>query len=192
MSLLGRIVVEKRIVLTVVAVAIAANVGVYALWVGPLQTSVSSGEARVASAEEARRAAERELKAAHATQVGKVRAEGDLKTFYRQVLPASFADARKVAYVRLSQLASEANLRYERQTAEEARSQKDSRLQKLSMVVVLEGNYEDIRRFIHSVETAPEFLVIDNVALAQGNEPNAPLVLTLSVSTYYWAGGNAT
>ncbi len=192
MNLLGRVVVEKRVVLTLVALAIVANVGVYALWLSPLESSVSSGEARVAAAEGARQAAERELKAAHATQVGKVRAEADLKTFHRQVLPATFADARKIAYVRLSQLANEANLRYQRQTAEEARDQKDSRLTKLSMVLVLEGNYEDIRRFIHSIETAPEFLVIDNVALAQGNEPNAPLVLTLSVSTYYWAGGNAT
>jgi Tfp pilus assembly protein PilO len=190
--LLGRIIVEKRIVLTLIAVAVAANVAVYGLWLHPLQASVSSGEARVAAAQQARRAAERELTAAHATDVGKVRAEADLETFYRRVLPAGFAEARKVAYVRLSQLASEANLRYERQTAEEVRGQKDSRLARLSMTLVLEGNYQDIRRFIHSVETAPEFLVIDNVALALRNEPNAPLLLTLAVSTYYRTGGNAT
>ncbi len=192
MNLLGRIIVEKRIVLGAIAIAIAANLVAYAVWLHPLQASVASGEARVAAADQGRRAAERELKAAHATEVGKLRAEGDLKTFYAQVLPANFAEARKIAYVRLSQLAAEANLRYQRQTAEESRDQKNSRLSRLSMTVVLEGNYEDIRRFLHSVETAPEFLVIDNVALAQGSEPNAPLLLTLAVSTYYWTGVNAT
>ena len=47
------------------------------------------------------------------------------------------------------------------------------------MTMVLEGEYRDVRRFIHALETAPEFVVIEDVALVQG-ERNAPLTLTSS------------
>ena len=52
--------------------------------------------------------------------------------------------------------------------------------------MVLAGNYADIRRFIYELDTAPEFVVIEDVSLAQREEGAAPLVLTLQVSTYYW------
>ena len=55
------------------------------------------------------------------------------------------------------------------------------------MTMVLEGEYRDVRRFIHKLETAPEFVVIEDVALVQG-EQNAPLTLTVKLSTYYKAG----
>jgi hypothetical protein len=37
------------------------------------------------------------------------------------------------------------------------------------------------------IETAPEFVVIQDISLVQG-EKNAPLTLTLQLSTYYKAG----
>ena len=36
-----------------------------------------------------------------------------------------------------------------------------------------------------TVETGPDFIVIDNVQLAEGAQANAPLSLTLELSTYY-------
>jgi Tfp pilus assembly protein PilO len=57
--------------------------------------------------------------------------------------------------------------------------------------MVVQGDYENVRKFIHALETAPEFVVIDDVSLTQGAEPSSPLVLTLELSTYYRLGGNA-
>lgn len=191
MSLLGRVIVEKRAVLVPIAVAIAGNLAAYGILVYPLQGRVSSGETRVFAAAGAQRLAEQDLAGARATQAGKQTAEVQLQKFYHQVLPGTPGDARKAAYLRLAQLGAESNLRYQRQTAEAA-PEKNSPLTKLHLILVLDGSYQDVRRFIHAVETAPEFLVIDNMVLTVRNEPNAPLVLTLAISTYFWTGGNAT
>lgn len=190
MKLFRRVIAEKRAVLVPIAVAIAANVGVYFFLVYPLQSRVWSGEARMMEATRAQRDAERQLNAARDTLAGKDLAEVQLQKFYHQVLPANLSDARKIAYVRLAQLAAQSNVRYERHTAEES-PEKDSQLTRLNLTVVLDGSYQDIRRFIHALETAPEFLVIDNMSLTLRNEPTSPLVLTIAVSTYFWNGGNA-
>ncbi len=192
MNLLGRIIVEKRVVLLPIAVALVANIAAYAFVVYPLQSRVSSAEARRTEAELNRRVAERQLADARGTQAGKQKAETDLQTFYRQVLPVGLPEARKAVYVRLAQIAREYNIRYDRQSAEEIRDQKGSNLERLRLTLVLNGTYEDIRRFLHAVETSPEFLIVDNMGLLYRNEMNTPLVLTLSVSTYYWAGSNET
>jgi Tfp pilus assembly protein PilO len=56
--------------------------------------------------------------------------------------------------------------------------------------MTLRGNYEDIRRFIYQVETGSDFIVIDSIALQQGEEAGAPLTLALALSTYYQAGAD--
>jgi Tfp pilus assembly protein PilO len=189
-SLLQRVIVEKRRVLLPLAVAIAGNVAVYALVVYPLHQRVTSGESRAARAAFQRGVAERDLATARATLSGKQRAEADLQKFYGSVLPHDAAVARRALYVRLSQLARESNLRLLRETSEESRDDKESQLSRLQANLSLEGGYEDVRRFIHAIETAPEFLIVDNVTLSQRQDPNAPLTLALTVSTYYLSGGS--
>ncbi len=191
MNLLRRVIVENRVVLAIVTVAILANLAVYVFLVHPLQERVSSGVARAAAATRAERVAERELESARAAQTGKQTAESQLQTFYHKVLPGSLADARKAAYVRISQMAAQANLRSERLVSDKE-AEKKSPLMRLQLVVTLDGNYQDVRRFIHAIETAPEFLVIDNMALVVRSEPSAPLLLTLAVSTYFWNGADAS
>ena len=191
MKLLRRVIVEKRSALIPIAIAIAANLAVYLAVVYPMQARVSSGETRVLAATRAERQAERQLAVARATQAGKQTAEGQLQTFYRQVLPDSLAVARKATYVRLAQLAAESNVRYQRTTADEI-AEKNSDLKRLELTLVLDGSYQDVRRFVHAIETSPEFLVVDTMALVMRDEPNAPLILTLTVSTYFRNGGNAT
>ena len=190
MNLLRRVIVENRLLMAAIAVAIVANVALYVLLVYPLQGRVSSGEARAMAAARSQQIAERELQAARATQSGKQTAEVQLQKFYHQVLPTNLAEARKAAYVRLAQLAAQSNLRYERQITEQT-PQKNSPLMRLDLTVTLDGSYQDIRHFMHAIETAPEFLVIDNMALMLRNEPSAPLLLTLAVSTYFWNGADA-
>ena len=49
---------------------------------------------------------------------------------------------------------------------------------------MLSGTYPEMRDFLYQLETAPEFVVVDNVQLAEGSEGGG-LVLTLDLSTYY-------
>jgi len=50
---------------------------------------------------------------------------------------------------------------------------------------VLTGEYRDIRRFIHDLETAAEFLIIENVAVSQGSERDGGLTVVVKVATYF-------
>ncbi len=70
--------------------------------------------------------------------------------------------------------------------------ERESSLGRLKTEMTLEGDYEEIRQFIYDLETAPEFVVIDDMALAEGGEAGAPLVLTLSLSTYYQVASDGT
>jgi Tfp pilus assembly protein PilO len=51
----------------------------------------------------------------------------------------------------------------------------------------LAGRYRDVRMFIHQLETAPEFVVIDDVSLSEEDNEGGLLALTLQLSTYYQA-----
>jgi len=53
----------------------------------------------------------------------------------------------------------------------------------------LAGSYADIRDFIHEIESSPEFVVIDDVALAEGVQNDPVLRLTLQLSTYFRTTG---
>ena len=54
----------------------------------------------------------------------------------------------------------------------------------------LSGDYRNIRRFIHELETAPEFLVLENVELTQSEIENRGLNVSVDIATYYRAGAN--
>jgi Tfp pilus assembly protein PilO len=58
-------------------------------------------------------------------------------------------------------------------------------LTRLKTDVSLGGSYSEIRAFVHTLETAPEFVVIDNIQLAEEAEGGASLTLTLALSTFY-------
>ena len=68
---------------------------------------------------------------------------------------------------------------------------RDSQLERLKVTYSLSGDYDDIRRFIYDIETGADFIVIDNVLLAEGSDSKAPLALTLELSTYYRVGPHA-
>ena len=124
--------------------------------------------------------------AAQATVDGKRRADEELKKFYKDVLPADSASARRIAYTRLEQLARRFGLRPAR-TGTDPGTDEESALARLLVTMVVAGDYRNIREFIYELESSPEFVVIENVALAQSEEANAPLVLTIEVATYYRA-----
>jgi Tfp pilus assembly protein PilO len=177
-----RVIAEKRRIVYPLFVLLAANVVLYAAAVYPLSRKVGSAEQRAATALAARQAAEREHAAARATFEGKDRADQELKKFYAQVLPADQAAARRITYLRLDRLAREAGLEpgHTRFSPKEVR---DSSLTELETTLELQGDYRSIRRFLYLLETAPEFTIIQNVALASSEE--GQLQLKLSLATYY-------
>jgi len=111
----------------------------------------------------------------------------ELSTFYTSVLPRDLASARRLTHLRIAQLAREHGLKYARATSEPAPPQRNSTLTRLKTDVSLTGSYGEIRRFIHALETAPEFVVIDNVQLAEGRDEGNTVQLTLAMSTFFRA-----
>jgi len=188
---LKRVVIEKRLFILPILIALAANAVAYALVIYPLASSVAGGEQRAAAAAVALETAERDAASARATVTGKARAEEELAKFYKAILPQDLSRAGRMMYLQVAQLARECNLRYERRMLERE-TLRESTLQALRMTLTLEGGYEDVRRFIHKIETGAAFVVIDNVALGQGREPNGPLALTLELSTFYRVAQNGT
>ena len=184
---IGRVLREKRRVVVPLLVVLVANVALYAAAVYPLERRVASAEARGQAAEMGRAAAEREHAAAQATLEGKDRADQELRRFYREVLPADQAAARRITYLRLARLAREADLDPGRARFD-ASEVRDSALAQLQTTLDLTGDYGAIRRFIYLLETSPEFAIIENVSLSQaGDDRGRALRLTLAVSTYFVA-----
>ncbi|MEW6323229.1 MAG: GspMb/PilO family protein [Acidobacteriota bacterium] len=183
---LGRILAEHRRTLVPLAVVLVVGAGLLAFVVMPMRASVTLAERRASQADAALAAAEGEVKAAEGTRAGKERAAADLQKFYADVLPADVAAARRITHLKLAQLAREHGVRYERMSAI-PESIRGSALERLRVTFMLSGDYEDIRSFIYDLETAPEFVVIDNMVLSEGGTQQAPLTLDLQVSTYYRA-----
>ena len=182
--LLRRAATEHRRTLVLLALVCAANVLAYALLVYPLAQRVANVEQRDQAAEQALAQARAEYARASGTLTGKARASAELATFYGEVLPQDLAGARRLTYLRLARLARDSNLQYERASYDPA-VERDSTLTRLQIEMVLSGTYADIRDFMYQLETAPEFVVIDNVQLAEDNDGDGSLVVTLDLSTYY-------
>ena len=182
-TLIQRVLREHRRVVVPLAVALGVNVVVYAVAVYPLSQRVANIQQRDRTAEEQLLAARRDHAQASGTLTGKDRAAAELATFYKDVLPQDLAGARRLTQLRLAQLAREAELKFVRATFEPVNEEKRT-LTQLRIEMVLSGTYSDVRAFIHDLETAPEFVVVDNIELGQGAE-SGPLSVTLHLSTYY-------
>ena len=187
LRLTKRIFDEKRRIAVPVLVALAINIAVYAGLVYPLTVRERGSEARANAAEQQLRAAEREDAAARGVIQGRDNTNAALSSFYKDVLPTTVAEARRATFLRLAQLAEEHNL-HRAQRDHGVETNRESTLRRMRMSLSLQGDYEDIRRFIHEVESGTDFIVIDGVALRQGAEPGSPLTLELTLSTYYRAG----
>jgi Tfp pilus assembly protein PilO len=181
---LMRVLREQQRWLIALFAIIAINVGVLIAVVLPMTRSVDAGERRGAAAAQALAAATSDFKDAQATRDGQAQATADLDTFYKQVLPTDVASARRITQVRLSQKAREHEVNFQRSQAT-VEAVKQSQLNRLDMTYDLSGNWDDIRQFIYDIETGEDFIVIDNIVLAEGSDSSAPLSLTLAVSTYF-------
>ena len=193
MALLRRVMRERRRVVVPLAMALGINIVLYAAVVYPLSQRVANIEQRDRTAEEQLAAAQREHAQAAGTLSGKDRAASELTTFYKDVLPADLAGARRLTHLRLAQLARDTNLRFLHATFAPF-VERNKTLTHFKIEMALSGNYADMREFIHRLESSPEFVVIDNVELGEGTD-GGPITVTLHLSTYYRdtaaADGNA-
>ena len=188
LPLVRRAVAEHRRLVVGLGIALAVNVLVYGLAVYPLSERVANVAQREQAAEQALASARAEHAGAAGTLTGKSRASAELATFYSDVLPQTLSGARRLTYLRLAQLARESNLNYERATYAPV-AETNSTLTRLQIQLVLAGTYANMRDFIYQLETAPEFVVIDNVQLAEGSDGGGSLVVTLDLSTYFRSSG---
>ena len=181
--LVARIAGENRRVLLMLLVGVGINVLLYAFGVYPLSQRVANVSNRNASASKALVAAREENGTVTGTLAGKDRAVTELATFYTSVLPQDLPSARRLTHLRIAQLARQHGLLYARAQSEPV-AERDSTLTRLKTDVSLAGSYMEIRSFVHALETAPEFVVIDNVQLAEEGEGEG-LELTLALSTFF-------
>jgi Tfp pilus assembly protein PilO len=187
MTHLRRIVLEHRRAVYILAAALVINAALYGLVVYPLAQRVQSGEQEAGDATRALTAARKTFEAARGTVTGKKEADAELAKFYQDVLPAGFSAARRVLYPYLDQLARETNLSVGSSRFAPEKDDLLGDLRKITMTMSLSGEYGDIRRFIHELETAPEFLVLESVSVTASADNDRRLNVQAQVATYYRA-----
>jgi Tfp pilus assembly protein PilO len=187
--LMRRLVAEKQSIVITLGAAILANILAYALIVYPLGVKSAGAADRAAAAAQARQAAERELEVARALVTGKARAEQELSSFYQKVLPADQAAALNLTYSTLPALARRSDVEYLSRTYTPEEVEGNRQLERLKIHVALQGDYRAIRDFIYELESAPQFVIIDDVTLAATSGTDIQ-TLQVNLSTYYRVKGN--
>jgi Tfp pilus assembly protein PilO len=185
----SRVVAEHRRWLIPAGIVLAINVVVLVAVVMPMRRSAESGSSQAAESAAVLNDAIADLKNAEATRDGQSQASTDLERFYGEVLPTNFAAARRITQLRLAQMARAHSVEFQRGAATQE-VLRNSPLERLEIKCSLSGDWDDIRQLIHAIETGPDFLVIDNVALTEGEGGDAPLALQLELSTYYRVSGD--
>lgn len=184
MSLLSRVVSERRGIVIPLLLAVAANLVAYVLIVRPLGVKSSGAEGRSVSARRAREAAERELAQARRLVSGKTDADQELVAFYSKVLPQDLVAARRMTYASLPALARQSGVHYDARTQITDPAEKNTTLGHITIRMLLRGDYASLREFIYALERAPEFVILDVVTLTEADNADE-LTLSLDLSTYY-------
>jgi Tfp pilus assembly protein PilO len=195
MRLWRRVYKERRRVMLPLVVLLAVDAAMLTLAVLPLAQSVSRLEADAQTAETnllQARLLERQAKDALASRG---RADQELSRFYVDILPGNPTAARKmISFV--ERTAGETGLVFRRSNQPESAELEDSQLARMSVKITLLGGYTSIRQFLHAIEIAPEFVVIEQVGLSEAADlrsaESGQLEVTLDVATYYLVSPPAT
>jgi Tfp pilus assembly protein PilO len=188
--LIRRIIVEKRAVVLPLVIALAANVLAYILVVRPLEVKSAGAADRARQSAVALAAAEKDLAAARALVSGKSEADQELSSFYQKVLPADLTTARRLTYASLPELARKTGVRYEARSASNEETERDAKLGHMKIKMVLQGDYRNIRQFIYELESAANFLIIDDLTILE-RTAGEEQTLTINMSTYFRDRGTA-
>ena len=181
--LLRRAAHEQRKWVMTIGALLVLNLGVYLAVIRPLAQRVSSVTERTQTAEGELAAARLAQMRAQAALTGKSDASKKLDTFYHDVLPANFPAARDLLFPWVEQTARQVGLEATSSSVD-VMSERDRQLTQFSIQMELAGSYGAVREFIHRLERAPKFVVIDRVTL-QENPAEGGLALKLELSTFY-------
>jgi Tfp pilus assembly protein PilO len=187
--LLTRIAREKRFILIPLLLALVVNIGVFLLVVRPMGSRSAGAAESAAAATVAVATAERDQVAAAELVAAKARADEALNAFYQKVLPANLTAARRMTYSSLPALALRTKVKYATRRFDPVDAEKDARVGGLKIRMVLQGEYANLRQFIYQLESAPDFVIIDDMTLTEGQAGEA-LTLHLDLSTYYSVTSN--
>jgi hypothetical protein len=176
------------------AVLVIANVAVLALLVLPRERRVASMTERVEESRHEAAMAQLTLTKVKEQRTSKALAEQQLKKFYEDVLPPGAREAQEMTKFALERLARESGV-IEKNSQTGYEPVKESRLERFISRVVLDGPYQNIRRFLYALEMAQPFVVIEKVELSPSNESGMAtgtqgntIEVTLEISTYYLVG----
>ena len=189
MKLFARVYRERRRVVLPLLVLLVANVAVLALVIFPLQRRVQAtvdGESR-ALAQMA--SAKREDTDARMAQTRKQEVDVELVKFYKEILPRDLASAQVTTQLWLATVARNHGVMFQQSTDRHAEV-RDSRLTKVTSEATLSGTYRDIRRFLYAVESAPQFVIIEEVQLGDTGtsaqqSAKGELEIAIKASTYF-------
>lgn len=181
-----RVFSERKGVVLPLLIALAANVAVLALGVFPLQASVAGDEDRALAVKAQLAQAQKLERVANDTISSQVRADQELKQFYSEVLPSSHAEAQNLMYLQLRIISRQTGVKFSDGTYK-SEAVEESSLMRLSTDATLTGDYASIRRFLHELESAEEFFVVQSVKLGPASRAGsaANLEIVLDVATYY-------
>jgi len=189
---LERALTEKRRIIVPIVVGLIVNVVLYVAVLFPLGRQVASAEEAQHAAHDQLNKARDDDRMAKATVSGKQQADSALVKFYKDVLPTDQSVALRLTFTRLAQLAQQANVKLEHGNNAVVKV-KGSSLAKVTTTYTLTGDYRAVRQFIYSLETAPEFIVLENVTLSSPNEAqqSGALGMNLEIATYFRSGNAA-
>ena len=60
-------------------------------------------------------------------------------------------------------------------------------LTRATLTMSVFGSYRNLRQFLYTLETGPDFVVVREVGVAQADDPKEPLEAALTLSTYFKA-----
>jgi len=125
---------------------------------------------------------EKDVVAREAYRAGLEKARDDMKHLAADVLATR---QRRMIGVQLevAKLAREFGIAADR-VAYENPAPDDGALERFGIVVPLAGGYQNLRKFIHAVESSENFLVIERVALGTGKSSDV-VELNITLATYF-------
>ena len=168
----------KRRLLPVYLALVALNLLVLAAWTAPRTLRLRNATVRVEAAretlEEGRAQAERVRERASAIDAN----ARDLARFYETVVGTEQADLRPTLED-IEEMARAPGLSPGRRSFRRDEIE-DVALERVSVVLPLEGSYEQLVGFLQEVERSPRFLTVDRISLRGEEDREATLQVELS------------
>ena len=178
-----RVAAEKRAVLVPMAVVALVNLAAYVFLIYPLATRAGSVEARARTATANLNRATAEFNAAQALKTGRERADTQLAKFYDRD-PAAGPGRRAPHHVSAPGTAGRGGEPRLRAAQRDHQPRARERARADGHDDGAERRLPECATVPAHAQTSPEFVVIEEVSLAQG-EQDAPLTLTLNLATYF-------